>query len=85
MDMYFTTQKADRYINDLKRSIFEEVRKIENLKHVPYDVEGAHVADFDDSGWEDFTVGSLWGGKDQTHWFRCEVEIPAEWKDDKVA
>ena len=83
--MYFTTQKADRYINDLKRSIFEEVRKIENLKHVPYDVEGAHVADFDDSGWEDFTVGSLWGGKDQTHWFRCEVEIPAEWKDDKVA
>ena len=24
------------------------------------------------------------GGKDQTHWFRCEVEI-RQWKDDKVA
>ena len=83
--MYFTTQKADRYINDLKKYIFEEVRKIESLKHAPYDVEGAHAADFDDSGWEDFAVGSLWGGKDQTHWFRCKVEIPKEWKDDKVA
>lgn len=83
--MYFTINKAQKYIGDLKKYIFEETIKIESFKHCPEDVEGAHKVEFDDSKWADFKTGSSWGGRDQIHWFRTDVEIPQEWRDHKVA
>ena len=83
--MYFTINKAEKYIGDLKRYIFQAVRKIDCFRHASHDVQGAHAVDFDDSDWASFETGSTWGGRDQTHWFRTEVEIPASWKDAKVA
>lgn len=36
------------------------------------------------SGWEQFELGSRWGGKDVTMWFRAKVTIPESMHGDKV-
>ena len=63
--MYFTVEKAERYIQDLKAHIYEAERNLEVFKHWPEDVRGAHRPEFDDSQWQEFKVGSSWGGRDQ--------------------
>ncbi len=83
--MFFTVEKADRYITDLRPYIYEDRTKIEDFKHWPENAAGAHLPEFDDSQWNDFKVGGAWGGRDQTHWFRTTVTIPEEWRDAKVA
>ena len=35
-------------------------------------------------GWQPFTIGSPWGGKDVTQWFRAKVTIPEEYAGRKV-
>lgn len=83
--MYFTVNKAQKYISDLRKYLFEETIKIESFKHLPHDIPDAHRVDFDDSDWDDFAVGNYWGGRDQTHWFRTDVHIPESWINEKVA
>lgn len=83
--MYFTVNKGQRYINDLRRYLFEETIKIESFKHLSHDNPDAYKVDFDDSSWDDFAVGDYWGGRDQIHWFRTDVHIPENWINDKVA
>jgi alpha-mannosidase len=37
-----------------------------------------------DAGWEPFEIGSVWGGKDVTMWFRTTAEVPAEMSGKRV-
>jgi len=83
--MYFTLDKAARYIHDLKRYIYEDRKPIRWFKMLGQDIPGAQEPDFDDSSWNAFEVGSLWGGRDETAWFRATVEIPEDWKNRKLA
>ena len=83
--MYFTLDKAARYIHDLRRYIYEDRKPIRWFKMLQQDLPGAQEPDFDDSSWTDFEVGSLWGGRDETAWFRAAVEIPENWKNCKLA
>jgi alpha-mannosidase len=83
--MYFTLDKAARYIHDLKRYIYEDRIEIRWFKMLQQGIPGAEEPDFDDSRWTDFEVGSLWGGRDETAWFRATVEIPESWKNRKLA
>lgn len=83
--MYFTVEKAQKYIGDLRRYVYEERINLETLKHLPQDEPGVHAPEYDDSNWSDFAVGSSWGGRDQIHWFRKKVTIPQSWKGQKVA
>ncbi|MGI6148412.1 MAG: glycoside hydrolase family 38 C-terminal domain-containing protein [Limnochordia bacterium] len=83
--MYFTIEKAQKYLSDLANYIYVEQICLESLKHWPEDLAGAHLPEFDDSNWPEFKVGSSWGGRDQTYWFRRKVTIPPEWKGKKAA
>src|SRR5690554_6120021 len=83
--MYFTLNKAQKYIEDLRKHVYEDKVEIESFKHVAEDIPGAHAVDFNDHNWEDFATGNSWGGYDETHWFRATVQIPEGWKNDKVA
>lgn len=83
--MYFTAEKANRYIGDLSEFIYEDRIEIRRFKVFDHDVQGAHRPDFDDSSWADFCVGGVWGGRDKTVWFRTAVDIPATWINNKLA
>lgn len=83
--MYFTAEKANRYIGDLRRLIYEDRVEIPRFKMLDHDVHGAQRPDFDDSSWADFDIGGVWGGRDQTAWFRTTVDIPETWMNHKLA
>ncbi|CAM4138970.1 glycosyl hydrolase-related protein [Paenibacillus alkaliterrae] len=40
---------------------------------------------FDDSLWQDYTLGDFWGGYDKTAWFRATVTIPEGWREKKLS
>jgi len=83
--MYFTVEKAQKYLNGLAHHIYEEQINLETFKYWPDDCSGAHQPDFDDSSWAEFRVGQHWGGRDRIHWFRTTVTVPAEWRGKKAA
>lgn len=83
--MYFTIEKAQKYLDHLAHHIYEEQLDLESFKHWPEDCPGAHSPEFDDSAWSEFKIGGSWGGRDQVHWFRRKVAIPPAWQGKKVA
>ncbi|PKP61883.1 alpha-mannosidase [Candidatus Atribacteria bacterium HGW-Atribacteria-1] len=83
--LFFTKEKAKRYIHDLKNYIYTDKIPIEKFKFYKGDVPRAHKTDFDDQSWGTFKKGERWGGRDVTVWFRTKIDIPAEWNSDEEA
>lgn len=88
--MYYTKDKAQRYIEDLKKFIYEDRTPINNIKFKEFTLEEAnqteaYKVDFNDTDWNTIEVGDTWGGRDAVVWFRGRVEIPADWKSETIA
>ncbi len=81
----FTVQKMEVLLQELKNYVCRDFRDIPAFKYHVGDVPGAEKIDFDDSGWEDFQVGGLWGGYDVTAWFQAQVPIPSGWENQRLA
>ncbi|NPV54170.1 MAG: alpha-mannosidase [Firmicutes bacterium] len=77
--MYFTGEKIQGRVAELGSFIYSARRPVTNLRCIEGDPEGASRVGYDDSAWDSFEIGSRWGGRDVTMWFRGEVEIPPEW------
>lgn len=82
--MFFTVEKIEKQLKEIKASVHREKRDIPQFKYIESDCPGAQAADFDDRTWHDFSVGGLWGGYDKIAWFRACVSIPKEWRDEKL-
>ncbi|MGB4419145.1 MAG: alpha-mannosidase [Bacillota bacterium] len=83
--MYFTVDKARRYIRDLRSYVYDDQVEIPRFKVCEEDVPQAFKPEFDDSAWSDFKIGSEWGGRDRTAWFRTTVDVPEHWVGKKIA
>ncbi|MFW6381534.1 MAG: alpha-mannosidase, partial [Bacillota bacterium] len=83
--MFFTEEKIDKYLNDLQDFIYRNTVEIKEFRHYRGNPAGAEAPGFDDSGWDLFQVGSVWGGADVTAWFRTSIEIPGDWRQSRVA
>src|SRR5688572_14287837 len=82
--MLFTVGKIQKQLREVKASIHRERLDIPQFKYIESDCPGAQAPDFDDSSWNDFSLGGLWGGYDKIAWFRARIPIPKEWHDEKV-
>ena len=82
--MFFTAEKIQKQLKEIKASIHRERRDILQFKFIESDYSGAQAPDFDDYAWNDFSLGGLWGGYDQIVWFRTRVRIPKDWCDEKL-
>jgi len=82
--MFFTVGKITKQLKEIKASIHRERRDISQFKYIESDHPGAQASSFDDSTWNDFSLGGLWGGYDKIAWFRTHVPIPQDWRDEKV-
>ena len=69
--MYFTLDKAARYIHDLKRYIYEDRIEIRWFKMLQQGIPGTESPTM--IAVDRLRVGSLWGGRDETAWFRATV------------
>jgi alpha-mannosidase len=82
--MFFTVGKIQKQLKEIKASIHRERRDILQFRFIESDCSGAQAPDFDDGTWDNFSLGSLWGGYDKIAWFRTHVSIPKAWRDEKV-
>jgi len=83
--MFYTKEKAKRYIDDLKQYVYIGKIPIKEFKFYQGDISLAYRPDFSDEDWRIFNVGEYWGGKDVTAWFRTKIKIPEEWRSGKIA
>lgn len=74
--MYFTEQKINRILEELKKQRYPEVFQIQTYKVKKGDIQGGERPGLDDSLWDDFHRTDRWGGKDTHYWFRTSVTIP---------
>jgi alpha-mannosidase len=86
--MYFTIEKIEKYLGELKQYIYKETQDIPEFRYKEWDFgaedRDAYKTNFDDGNWEKFLTGSTWGGYDKTAWFRTTVKIPKEWKNERL-
>jgi alpha-mannosidase len=82
--MYFTEEKLKRYAAELQPHVYRQKLPIRSFRYFRGDPGNAQRVDFNDSSWEEFHVGQRWGGRDFTAWFRARLEIPADWKGERV-
>ncbi|MBX3062725.1 MAG: alpha-mannosidase [Anaerolineae bacterium] len=82
--LFFTEDKIAKLLVEIKPTVHREIQPIPRFKFYEGEALGAHLPEFDDRAWQDFEVGSTWGGYDIRAWFRARVPIPAAWQHDKV-
>ncbi len=82
---FFTLQKIEELVSEVQNCMVRQSLDIPGFKLREGDCPAAEEINFDDSDWEDFQVGNLWGGYDVIAWFRTKVEIPPGWENHKLA
>ncbi len=86
--MYFTIEKIERRLHEIKTTIYRDHQEIEHFKYEESEFgeenNEAYKLEFDDSNWADFQIGDYWGGYDKGAWFRTKVTIPQDWKDKRI-
>jgi alpha-mannosidase len=85
MRLFFTEEKIDKLLWEIKPTIYRKTLEIPTFKFIEADPSGAQHPDFDDSGWQDFHLMDYWGGYDVIAWFRAAVTIPPAFRDEKLA
>ncbi|MEH7095778.1 alpha-mannosidase [Neobacillus vireti] len=86
--MYFTIEKIERHIAEVKNYIYKETKEIPVFRYKEWEFgneeKEAFKPDFDDRNWETFKIGDYWGGYDKSAWFRTTITIPKEWKNERL-
>jgi alpha-mannosidase len=71
-------------LNEIRHSIYGQSFPIKNWEaSVTGNKQGP--SNPPETGWEPFEIGSAWGGKDVTMWFRAKVSIPEKMSGHRVA
>lgn len=70
-------------LRELRTTFFSHRRPIANLEHVVTG-RGLGPERVPKAGWKPFAVGDLWGGYDETTWFRMKAVVPKEFKGQNV-
>lgn len=78
--MFFDVERIDRILKDLEKAIYSDAEKITSYKVLDENLKGGEDTALDDSTWEEYVTGDLWGGYDKHRWFRTEIMIPERFK-----
>lgn len=82
--MYFTIERIDRILRELKYYIYSEKLPIESYKVKPCGYGDYELLNSDGSDWETFRTGDRWGGRDKHFWFKTQVVIPEKFEGKTV-
>lgn len=82
--MEFYMEKYKRILKDLNELIIKDKIEISSFKIKEGKFKEGKNPDIDDSTWDNYKSGSLWGGYDKSIWFRTNLRVPREFKDEKV-
>ena len=83
--MFLTDRKLDRRITEVKKYRYRNIRNLEAFA-VQEDLQGVVnpqvPAEFDN--WDTIHTGDCWSGRDRYLWMHKDIEIPAQWKGQRV-
>lgn len=83
--MFLTDRKLDRRITEVKKYRYRNIRNLEEFA-VQEDLQGVVnpqvPAEFDN--WDTIHTGDCWSGRDRYLWMHKDIEIPAQWKGQRV-
>ena len=83
--MFLTDRKLDRRITEVKKYRYRNIRNLEAFA-VQEDLQGVVnpqvPAEFDN--WDTIHTGECWSGRDRYLWMHKDIEIPAQWKGQRV-
>lgn len=84
-DMFLTDRKLDRRITEVKKYRYRNIRNLEAFA-VQEDLQGVVnpqvPAEFDN--WDTIHTGDCWSGRDRYLWMHKDIEIPVQWKGQRV-
>ncbi|MDF2673486.1 MAG: alpha-mannosidase [Clostridiales bacterium] len=79
--MVFDVERIDRTLRDIEKAIYPDTEKVTKYKVFDSNLQGGEDTALDDSAWEEYVTGELWGGYDKHRWFRTEITIPERFKE----
>jgi alpha-mannosidase len=79
--MVFDIERIDRTLRDFEKAVYSDKDIISRYKVLDENLQGGENTALDDSAWEEYVTGELWGGYDRHRWFRTEITIPERFKE----
>lgn len=79
--MFLKEDKITRYLKDLKANLNLREKSIPQFTVYPAELTKKTIPNFEDLSGQVFKIASSWGGKNICRWFRTEITIPVQWKD----
>lgn len=79
--MPFQLERINRILKDLKKFIIKDTLEITSYKLKEGNSKGMESLYIDDSTWDNYTTGDLWGGYDKHAWFRTSFTVPNHFQD----
>jgi alpha-mannosidase len=74
--MLFEVERIERIVKDLEKAIYSDTELIKSYRIHEENFSGGQEPGLDDSTWNEYCTGELWGGYDKHSWFRTAVTIP---------
>jgi Alpha-mannosidase len=84
-DMFFKLQRAKRMTAELEKLIYVDSESITNYKVKEGNERHWEDPGMDDSSWDTYITGNLWGGYDKHYCFRTSIVIPERFSGKVVA
>lgn len=79
--MVFDIERIDRTLRDFEKAVYSDTEIISRYKVLDENLQGGENTALDDSAWEEYVTGELWGGYDRHRWLRTEITIPERFKE----
>ncbi|BBE31497.1 alpha-mannosidase [Tepiditoga spiralis] len=83
--MYFTVEKIKKYVEEIKKHIYEKIIDLEIMEYINIGVNNLGLDYVKNKTWKEFNIGNRWGNKDEIYWFRKTIKFPNDWSKDNVA
>jgi alpha-mannosidase len=82
--MAFHIEKVERILQDIKKLIIKDKIEIKQFKIKEGKFKGGEQLELDDNNWDNYECGNLWGGYDKFAWFRLNIDLPENFRSEKV-
>ena len=82
--MIFEVERIERIIADLEKAIYADSEPVASYRVCKGSFEGGEAVTLDDSRWEQYANGELWGGYDKHQWFRTKIRMPERFEGKNV-
>ncbi|WP_312876255.1 hypothetical protein [Paenibacillus alginolyticus] len=82
--MFFTIEKLEKRLQELDPFRYRDKQELKGLRIKEEINTQIGLYPEEDGEWKAIQCGESWQGYDQYFWLAAEVQIPEQWKDNKV-